>query len=94
MNTWKPCVIPQSLEAALKNATREAERLNDLIYHKDIPPASSTPLIKGTAIVREDPTHDLFNSTSRATRKDELMFAGLESWGITRACGATFLGAA
>jgi len=78
--------IQQSLATALKKAATEAERVNDMIYHLDIPPASSIPLIKGTVIVREDPVVDPISQAA----SDELIFAKLESWGITRACGAVF----
>jgi programmed cell death 6-interacting protein len=79
--------IQQSLATALKKAATEAERVNDMIYHLDIPPASSIPRIKGTVIVREDLVVDPISQTA----SDELIFAKLESWGITRACGAVFV---
>lgn len=58
-----------------------------MIYHQDVPAASSTPSIQGTAVVREELVPGLVNPAQSVAGGDELIFAGLEGWGITRAVG-------
>lgn len=82
--------ILQHLEAQIKKSLKEAEKNNDLIYQENVPPPSATPVIKGTQIIREDQIPGLLNPSaySGVDSGKDLMFAGLEGWGVTRACGA------
>lgn len=81
----------QSLQVAIATSLKKLERENDLIYHDDIPSASTLPLINGRALVAEDPMTELLDPAeylkNLSPEPTRLIFDGLEAWGIRRARG-------
>ncbi|KAF5367502.1 hypothetical protein D9758_003681 [Tetrapyrgos nigripes] len=75
--------VQSFLEAVQKNITR-AERDNDLIYHQDVPPASSlSPIMQGTVVQMTIPK-ELATPTTIVNSND-MLFTELISWGARAA---------
>ncbi|THV03236.1 BRO1-domain-containing protein [Dendrothele bispora CBS 962.96] len=75
--------VQSFLEAVQKNITR-AERDNDLIYHQDVPPASSLPPIIQATIVQMTIPKELANPNIIVNNND-MLFSELVSWGARAA---------
>ncbi|KAF8339548.1 BRO1-like domain-containing protein [Cantharellus anzutake] len=78
----------KSLDDRINTELRTVSHANDLIYHEDVPPPSTVPPIPGVAVVEDDVLPQLSDPASvlGGARSETLIFGGLESWGIRRAC--------
>lgn len=79
-------LIPQSvLDNVQKNFNR-AERDNDLIYHQDVPAASSLPPIQ-PAFVAQSLVAKVLLDPKSVIQGDTVIFGELLGWGARRAVG-------
>ncbi|KAL0565208.1 pH-response regulator protein palA/rim20, partial [Marasmius crinis-equi] len=74
----------QSLLEALQKDIARAERDNDLIYHQDVPVASSLPSIPHAAVAQMTIPKELTNPTSIVASED-MLFSELVGWGTREA---------
>ncbi|KAF9267708.1 BRO1-domain-containing protein [Marasmius fiardii PR-910] len=74
----------QSLLEAVQKETVRAERDNDLIYHQDVPVASSLPPIPHAAIAQVTVPKELTNPNSIVASED-MIFSDLVGWGAREA---------
>ena len=73
------------LEIVDSNLTR-AQRDNDLIYHQDVPAASSLPVIQPASMVASVVPQEL-TEPKKVLGNDNLIFGELVSWGAQTAIG-------
>ena len=85
-NFDKKCDYFQSvLDNAQKNFSR-AERDNDLIYHQDVPAASSLPPTGEASLVQSQVSKALIEPKT-IVKTDAVIFGELLGWGARRAIG-------
>ena len=81
-----PTMVPQSLLEIVDTNLVRAQRDNDLIYHQDVPPASSLPVIQPAAMVECVAPQGLLEP-KKILGNDNLIFGNLISWGAQTAIG-------
>jgi hypothetical protein len=81
-----PTMVPQSLLEIVDSNLVRAQRDNDLIYHQDVPPASSLPVIQPAAMVESGAPQGLLEP-KKILGSDNLIFWNLISWGAQTAIG-------
>ncbi|KIK63137.1 hypothetical protein GYMLUDRAFT_242199 [Collybiopsis luxurians FD-317 M1] len=74
----------QSFLEMAKKETARAERDNDLIYHHDVPPTSSLPVIQ-QALVAQPATPKGLVNPSLVVPANNMLFSGLMGWGTREA---------
>lgn len=83
-----PTLVKSLLDVLQKNLAR-AERDNDLIYHKDIPPPSAITPIQDVIVVQNNLLSGLSDPKS-VVGSDHVLFGELLSWGAREAV-STFI---
>jgi programmed cell death 6-interacting protein len=78
-------ILQSLLEIVDSNLTR-AQRDNDLIYHQDVPPTSSLPVIQPASMVASVVPPGL-TEPKKILGNDNLIFGELTSWGAQTAIG-------
>lgn len=85
-------ILLQSLLETITTSEARAQRDNDLIYHKDVPPPSAVSTIQETKLVSPTVPKELLNPSSILQNQRPLFF-DLISWGareaISRYIGAS-----
>ena len=79
-------MVPQSLLEIVDSNLTRAQRDNDLIYHQDVPPASSLPVIQ-PATMAESVVPPGLLEPKKILGSDNLIFGNLISWGAQTAIG-------
>jgi programmed cell death 6-interacting protein len=79
-------MVPQSLLEIVDSNLVRALRDNDLIYHQDVPPASSLPVIQPASMVESVVPSGLLEPKI-ILGSDNLIFGNLISWGAQTAIG-------
>jgi programmed cell death 6-interacting protein len=74
----------QSLLETITASEARAQRDNDLVYHQDVPPASSILAIQATKLVSPTVPKGLVNPSS-VLRNRRPLFSNLISWGALEA---------
>lgn len=85
LNGSIPTPVKSLLDVLQKNLAR-AERDNDLIYHKDVPPASSITPIQAVIMVQSNLLSGLSDPRSMMG-SGRVLFGELLSWGAREAIG-------
>jgi programmed cell death 6-interacting protein len=79
-------IIMQSLLEIVDSNLTRAQRDNDLIYHQDVPAASSLPVIQPASMVASVVSPEL-TEPKKILGNDNLIFGELVSWGAQTAIG-------
>lgn len=78
----------QSLLSTIETNLTRAQRDNDLIYHKDIPPLSTLPIIQGVTLCPLKIPAEL-QRPDTVIASDGYLFRSMLGWGATEAISAS-----